>query len=370
MARLGLEAAGPFTVAMANDNDPMKCAAYRANFGDEALIEGDVFDLKPDEILAKTNGQAPVLAWASFPCQDVSLAGERAGLTGKRSSAFFGFWRVIDGLRERGCGPQMLVLENVPGLLTARGGGDFRVIIETLAFAGYHIGAVDVDAVHFTPQSRPRLFIIATRTPPPDRLLFDDHAQAARAMPALAAAYDDLSAPAQGAWVWWRMPPPPERNITLADMLDRTPGDDGWHSPAQTAQLISQMAPTHRARLDEALASGERRVGAVFRRTRVTAGERAVRAEIRFDGIAGCLRTPAGGSSRQIIAVCDRGELRTRLLTPRETARLMGLSEDYKLPSTTTKALHLTGDGVAVPAVAWLTTHVLTPMAQTIAVAA
>ncbi|NEX94953.1 DNA cytosine methyltransferase, partial [Caulobacter sp. 17J65-9] len=105
-----------------------------------------------------------------------------------------------------------------------------------------------------------------------------------------------------------------------------------------------------------------RRVGALYRRVRVEHGVRAQRAEVRFDGLAGCLRTPAGGSSRQFIVVVENGAVRARLLTPREAARLMGLPDDYRLPAATTAALKVAGDGVAVPVVRALAAQVLEPL--------
>ena len=83
---------------------------------------------------------------------------------------------------------------------------------------------------------------------------------------------------------------------------------------------------------------------------------------MRFDGLAGCLRTPRGGSSRQVIAVAQDGQVRTRLLTPREAARLMGLPESYRLPGAATSALQVAGDGVAVPVVRWLAQELLEPL--------
>jgi DNA (cytosine-5)-methyltransferase 1 len=87
-----------------------------------------------------------------------------------------------------------------------------------------------------------------------------------------------------------------------------------------------------------------------------------MRAEARFDGLAGCLRTPAGGSSRQFVVFAGQGEVTARLMTARESARLMGLDDGYRLPTGTTRALHLVGDGVVVPVVRWLTEHLLTPL--------
>jgi DNA (cytosine-5)-methyltransferase 1 len=122
------------------------------------------------------------------------------------------------------------------------------------------------------------------------------------------------------------------------------------------------MAPLHRARLDARAQRDERSVGAVFRRMRTEAGRRVQRAEVRFDGLAGCLRTPRGGSSRQVICVVEPGRVRTRLLTPREAARLMGAPESYRLPAAATTALQVMGDGVAVPVVRWLAAGLLEPL--------
>jgi DNA (cytosine-5)-methyltransferase 1 len=119
------------------------------------------------------------------------------------------------------------------------------------------------------------------------------------------------------------------------------------------------MTPVHRAKLDQARASAALSVGCVYRRTR---GNRQ-RAEVRFDGVAGCLRTPAGGSSRQTILIVQGDEVRSRLLSPREAARLMGLPDAYQLPTNYNDAYHLAGDGVVVPAVRWLAAHLLEPLA-------
>jgi DNA (cytosine-5)-methyltransferase 1 len=63
-----------------------------------------------------------------------------------------------------------------------------------------------------------------------------------------------------------------------------------------------------------------------------------------------------------VIAVVDDGQVRTRLLTPREAARLMGLPDSYRLPETTSAGLQVAGDGVAVPVVRWLAEHILEPL--------
>jgi DNA (cytosine-5)-methyltransferase 1 len=352
MARAGLGEG--WACLYANDFDPLKARTYRANWPGEPLVEGDVWKIAPAQLPGRAD-----LAWASSPCQDFSLAGARAGLKGGRSSALFGFWRLIEALDEEGRAPRALVIENVIGLLSSHGGADFAALAQALASRGYRFGALELDAAAFLPQSRPRVFVLAAREPPPAALIGDSpfHTPAVRA--AQAALPDRLKA----HWLWWSPGVPPRRNSALADLLEPD-HDVAWHRPEQTRRLLSLMAPLHAAKVEAARASGERQVGAVFRRTRIEDGRRVQRAEARFDGLAGCLRTPRGGSSRQILLVVDGGQARTRLLTGREGARLMGLPDDYVLPKAATGALHVVGDGVAVPVVRFLAERLIEPLLE------
>ncbi len=170
-------------------------------------------------------------------------------------------------------------------------------------------------------------------------------------------AHARLPADLQAAWTWWGLDAPAARNTDLAALLE--PDDQvAWRADADTAALLALMAPAHRAAVETRVASGQRAVGAVFRRMR--AGQQ--RAEVRFDGLAGCLRTPRGGSSRQTLLVIDNGQVRSRLLGPREGARLMGLPDAYRLPRSATGGLHVIGDGVAAPVVRWLAERLLAPL--------
>lgn len=352
MARLGL--GDRWDCLFANDFDPVKAATYRANFADadHHLHEGDVWRIAPEALPGVAD-----LAWASSPCQDFSIAGARAGLAGGRSSAFYGFWRLMEQLAREGRSPRSIVIENVSGLLTSHGGADFAAVGEALAAAGYRFGALEIDAAAFLPQSRPRVFIVATRLAPPSRLVGEGPWQT-RAVKAAAARLPPHLAE---RWIWWRVAQPPARNASLAAVLD----DDGiaaWHPPERTQRWLAMMSPLHRARLEAATAHGERVVGAVFRRMRVEDGRSVQRAELRLDGLAGCLRTPRGGSSRQVILVAEGRRVRTRLLSPREAARLMGLPETYRLPKAATAALHVAGDGVAAPVVRWIAGQLLEPL--------
>jgi DNA (cytosine-5)-methyltransferase 1 len=122
------------------------------------------------------------------------------------------------------------------------------------------------------------------------------------------------------------------------------------------------MSPINQEKVQAAKASGRRMVGAIYKRTRPNQdGLKVQRAEVRFDDVAGCLRTPAGGSSRQIVLIVEGNTVRSRLLSPREAARLMGIPEKYSLPKRYNDAYRLAGDGVAVPVVAWLARQIIEP---------
>lgn len=321
------------------------------------MVEGDVWALAPFEL----PGQAD-LAWASFPCQDLSLAGLGAGLEGVRSGAVRGFWRLMRHLRGEGRSPKVIVLENVGGLLTSHGGADFRELCHALGTTGYRFGALMADAAAFVPQSRPRLFVIGVRD---DQDLGSvplsscpDPRWHPKALRDAAAGLGDALAL---RWLWLDPPAPPGRNAALIDLLEPEVVDVPWRSADETARLLGMMSPANAAKVRAAVESGGRFVGAVYKRTRVEGGIKAQRAEVRFDGIAGCLRTPGGGSSRQLLLIVEEGRVRSRLVSARETARLMGLPEEYKLPARYNEAYHLTGDGVAVPVVRFLAETIIEP---------
>ncbi len=352
MAHVGLS--GRFDCAFANDLDAMKCATYRTNFPNVRIEQGDVWNLAPASLPTAD------LAWASFPCQDLSIAGGRRGLNAPRSGAFWGFWNVIEKLGPRA--PKTIVIENVAGLLSSHNGRDFTALITELADAGYRVGAMLIDAALFSPQSRPRLFIIAHKGRIPAGLEADAPDSVFHP-PSLRAAVEALPDTTHLAWVWWRLPHPKRRNADLASLLDRDPPASAWRSDAATRKLIDQMAPLHRQRVEAALENPNWNAGAVFRRIRIENGQRIQRAEIRYDGLAGCLRTPAGGSSKQLLLVTENGHARLRAVSAREAARLMGLDDSYRLPAAETNALKVVGDGVSVPVVRWLGEHLLAPLA-------
>jgi DNA (cytosine-5)-methyltransferase 1 len=151
---------------------------------------------------------------------------------------------------------------------------------------------------------------------------------------------------------------PPARRLTIADIIEDQPEGVAWNTAAETERLLQRMSPINLAKVEAAKRLRCRTIGAVYKRTRSS----QVRAEVRFDDIAGCLRTPAGGSSRQVILVVEGQSVRSRLISARETARLMGLDDNYILPSNYNEAYHLTGDGVAVPVVRHLAANIFEPL--------
>jgi DNA (cytosine-5)-methyltransferase 1 len=352
MARLGLGEA--WHCLRANDCDQKKAAAYRRNFNEAPeLMERDVRRIEVGDLPGKAT-----LAWASFPCQDLSLAGQGAGMKGERSGVFWPFWSLMLSLKDERRIPPLIVLENVAGLITSHKGQDLLGLLNALVDAGYRVGAMVVDAAHFVPQSRPRLFIVCVlrgvaiprnligRTPSPTW-----HPNS------LQDRVEELPPETRRHWIWWRLPAPSVDVQHLSEILEM-PEKDAWHPKETTQRLLAMMSESNLKKVRAARLSGVRQVGTIYKRTR----KGIQRAEVRFDGISGCLRTPAGGSSRQIIIVVESNSVRTRLITPRETARLMGLPESFKLPPNYNDAYHLTGDGVVVPAVSWLERHLLRPI--------
>jgi DNA (cytosine-5)-methyltransferase 1 len=214
-----------------------------------------------------------------------------------------------------------------------------------LAAGDYRFGALIIDAVRFVPQSRPRLFIVAVRR---DRAvpagLTEEQAGPLWHPANLVGAYEKLSQRSKQAWMWWSLPAPPQRRSALSDVIEEEPKGVswglGWHTAAETKRILGMMSPLNREEVEQAKRAGKRMIGGIYKRTRRDEnGRRAQRAEVRFDDVSGCLRTPVGGSSRQIIMVVEGGKVRSRLLAPREAARLMGLPDRYQLPENYNEAI-------------------------------
>ena len=328
---------GLFAPVWANDISEQKAAVYEANFGSEYFDLGDIKNVKGEELPFAN------LSWASFPCQDLSLAGSLGGIHASRSGLVWEWLRVLDEMKEP---PKIILLENVVGLLSTNNGDNYRVLHMALTERDYRCGAIVLNASHFVPQSRPRVFVIAVKKDStiPNSLIGDGpcwlHNKAAIA---LGESLPD--------WIWWKAEKPIRRSSTIKDIVEEDIPFD--------KDDVLRLVPEHHQKIlneqDTVYATG-------YRRTRH--GEQQL--ELRFDGIAGCLRTPEGGSSKQYIVIKKNGETHARLLTVREAARLMGAPDSFILPGTYNDGYKAMGDAVAMPVARFLGETFLSKIAEAV----
>lgn len=363
MARAGL---GPdWQCLFANDCDELKESAYRNNWGTEHFDARDVALIRAADL-----SEFADLAWASFPCQDVSQAGAKAGVgdsgggQATRSGAIWPFLNIVGELAVEGRNPYIIALENVVGLLSSNGGADFRAICSALGKLGYYYGAVVADAMHFVPQSRSRVFIIALRRDVqlPPSLHGDLPAEPWHTQP-LIRARAGLPQEDSVHWVWWNLGDAPEsREMELTDIIDLS-DHANWNTKEATDRLIGMMSEMQLQRLNEAKAQEGPIIGSLYLRMRPTGkGGNIQRVEIAFGKTLGCLRTPKGGASRPRIVVVEGDRVRTRLLSEREAATLMGLAPGFVLPQTYNEAFRLIGDGVVPQVVRFVADRLLEPL--------
>ncbi len=340
--------------ALANDNDPRKVRSYKANYPEVPFSNRDV------RLLDLCEYPAARLVTASFPCIDLSQAGHRQGLNGKHSSLVRTFLEKVASLADCGKKPEFLLLENVPNLLSIHNGAALEEILRTMAGLDYGFDVVQVDAKHFTPQSRNRVFIVAVdllrhrlkRRPfPNDHLHRHKFAEAYRKSPEL-------------PWFFFNFPHLPNRQLSLRDIIEQVPEtSSAWWDNAQTDYFWSLVEHDHKTKLEALLKAGRNHVFTAVRRLRRRRKREQI-FNIRFDGLASCLRTPRGGSSTQYVIVIKNGMLRGRRMTALESARLQGVclpesSPDFALVGSETDIRFAFGDAVCVPAVRWVVEHSL-----------
>lgn len=397
LVREALEPLG-WECVYANDFDPKKQAIYSARYTGEASEDFDgrnLWGVDPSELPRPVD-----LVASSFPCIDLSLAGNRGGLAGEHSGAFWAFVRVLETLRDSGDAPRAVMIENVVGFLSSNDGEDFRAALRALNELGYRLDVAQVTAERFTPQSRPRVFVLGLLEGDardamtlPEEVSAEEWAAAVNAgedvrpkivrkmmlgeaaeIPAAQASLlddDELeplaeehsAAEASGApgfrWGVVPFPTPPEREEDFADVVEWETGP--WWPPERVERVLSEMGPLHRARISAMSEAGERRAATAYRRRR---NGRSVY-EVRSDGVAGCLRTARGGSSTQIVIVVESEDVRMRLMTPREYARLQGAEYQEALDDFSDAGLRTAfGDAVCVPAVTWVADHAFGPLLE------
>ena len=324
-----------FSPVWSNDISERKAAVYNANFLGEHFSLGDIKNV--------SGGSLPTahLSWASFPCQDLSLAGNQKGIFAERSGLVWEWLRVFDELNEK---PKIIALENVSGLLSSNDGENYRSLHNALIQRGYNCGAICLNASVFVPQSRPRVFVIAVKNEVsiPSLVVGDGpcwlHNSAAIKLG------NELE-----NWVWWKAKKPAKRNSSIKDILD----PNATYDKDDVLRLVPEKGM-------KTLNSHERVVATGYRRTR----NGSQQLELRFDGVAGCLRTPGGGSSKQYVVVRENGQNHARLLTVREAARLMGAPDSFMLPGTYNDGYFAMGDAVVLPVARFIGENILLPLAE------
>lgn len=345
---------GQFHAVWANDKCAKKKSVYVANHGGEYFRDGGIEDFSGADL------PEALLSWASFPCQDLSLAGKQEGIKAGRSGLVWHWLRIIKEMKVRGKKPPIVVAENVVGLISGKGGAYYRVLHEALTDLGYKVGPIVLNAERWLPQSRSRVFVIGV--PKSLRIKglygkFPNWAHTNNVIRALKGLNDA---------VLWRLPEPEPRQTRLSDLIQENAPCDPEEKARHNISLIPNK---HMTRLREALNNG----------LRAAPGYKRIRnnkqvLELRFDDIAGCLRTPCGGSSRQFLVIPREKKIDTRLLTVREAARLMGaddyilpgVDDDRRIPGGYNDGYKAMGDAVAVPAVNYLSGHILKKIADRI----
>lgn len=348
LVHAGLEKQG-WSIALANDFDSSKYQMYRGNFTDAShyFILDDIFKLNVNDIPSTT------LATACFPCKDLSLAGSLNGFYGKHSSAIWGFTRILEQMQQRK--PPIIMLENVVGLLRIQQGEAFKLILQELNDLGYVVDAFIVDAAQFVPQSRERMFVVGLRNDifTTCRREINFFGLESKIRPKALASFI-INHP-EIKWHIHHLSSPPDCSPALETIIENIPDNDPlWWSAERASYLLQQMSPRHKEIANRMIHTPRWSYGTVFRRMR----QGKSTAELRTDGLAGCLRTPAGGSAKQILFKAGYGQYFVRLVTPREAARLMG-ANNYRIVVPSDQALFGFGDAVCVPVVEWIAEHYL-----------
>ncbi len=256
MAGLGLRPG--FRCTFANDMDAKKAASYRANSDGAPIRICDIADLKASDIPGH-----PSLIWGSPPCVGASLAGGRKGL----GAEAWKFLDLVQALRDEDRAASLVVIENVPDMLTSDNGSDFDRICNTLDKAGYRIGAMVIDAAKFLPQSRERLFLVAVdkAIDIPAAIVADGPSEPFHTKGLVKAFCQQQLRP-----IWFNLPVPAPHGVIISDIIDKRSAK--WNAPEKTAEIIGKMDGDHIARLAEDKRAGQLVVRALNWRTRKAKG--------------------------------------------------------------------------------------------------
>ena len=345
LAKLGLED-GEFTVVWSNDYDPRKKRVFDAIHG-----PGHVYDERDVANIRGADIPDIDLAWASFPCTDLSQAGLRAGIRGRESGAYWHFSRVLKEMGDRA--PSVIAIENVGGFVSGNEGKDLSAVLMDLKELGYQLDVIPLDAAMFVAQSRPRLFIVGAKSVPEPPVSAAESREASRLSGLLPYLNEKLVsyAPALPATQH------PETFSSLAARVEEDTQVTWWDASSVSAALKS-LSPRQAARIASLRDSSVTSYRTGYRRMRLGVPTW----EFRADERAGCLRTPKGGSSVQAVLRAGRGVVNIRWMGPAEYAELMGVNHPVTAHLRRSDQLWAFGDAVCVPVVSWLAREYLGPL--------
>jgi DNA (cytosine-5)-methyltransferase 1 len=324
-ADIGFEQAG-FTISWQCELDAWKRTILASHWPDVQIFDDITTMLDPPPVDILIGG---------FPCQDLSVAGQRKGFTGERSILAFEFLRLAESIR-----PRWLVLENVPGLLSSSGGADFARLIDEVVACGYGVAWRILDARFFSvPQRRRRVFIVARRT---DALI--DSAEASRL--ALRALRESGSGNIASGWQAWQE--------TARGTREGAPGGCVCE-PDPAGSLTKRYGKGVNSTLDDGSIVISDGGGLAFRKSR--------RAQSMTDD-----ETWVEGDHANTLNSFDAGDVRTthavvsklgpRRLSPTECERLMGWPDEWTAPegvkAPDSKRYAACGDGIVAPVAFWI----------------
>lgn len=153
---LGFELTKQAHTIYANEMDSYPIQTFEANFPIK-VDQRDICDVKASEVPNID------IILGGFPCQAFSIAGYRKGFEDEkgRGTLFFEILRIIKAKK-----PKAILLENVKNLVSHDNGNTFRVILEALKDAGYHVRYAVLNAMEYgnIPQNRERIYIVGFRT--------------------------------------------------------------------------------------------------------------------------------------------------------------------------------------------------------------
>lgn len=359
LVREGLKSS-EWNCVFSNDISQDKEDIYIKNFGGDHFLRKDIWELaKNSEIVPNDS----FLYTASFPCTDLSLAGARAGLKGKESGTLAALFSIIKDKKKISSAPKVVLLENVKGFLTSHGGNDVIDTVREFSNLNYFVDIIELDAIDFSPQSRPRVFLIAVdesivkekmhilNSNSNQDFFFTESVFRSKTVLSIIKRSPDLN------WSFLELKPIKKTNKRLKDIIENNIPDhsEKWWNDLRKNHLFSQMSDSHKEKLNEMLKSEKLSYASVYRRTR----NGKPMAELRTDGYAGCLRTPRGGSSKQILISAGNGSWKVRFLTSREYARLQGVRDSFILPENENKGYFAMGDAVCVPVIEYISNNIL-----------